>query len=713
MHVQKNGMRLKETVMASSIERDSVYADTFTDGMFIYTVRVERDPDAERAQMRVESHEPAAWFGDASDARNRTGLSGLTGLTGLTVTFALRTDARRAEFSGASDKKRPSMLLAGMLDGQLFLACRASRYHLERASRADSTRSGAWVCRFDQMREGAVKSALAARTRGARLEFAEGARRVRSRIHQRDLVRARDDARVVAFPTGSRVEREELFAHFEGILEHQPQGARRSSERSEDAEICCERHAPLGNELSVGLDSDQGAMGGTVALDTSTGITIGGSLFSHSYMSARGAGVECMNLRQKIESVIGVQGPTGLDLSAARGWFCAIASAMERVDGLRVAAPKLDAIFTYRLEPANVSTRVGMDVLEHARRRGVASLAVVDCHLSTGTYMFGVTGQYQYAPYCALMTLLWQCTGQNAWRLRGSIAVDATHALSISKLNGTSVIPLVTGIERHAVCLVVRVTRDAFGNATKVHLVGRNSYVDAELHSSSRAVAHFSDVEKSLHESPLAKGAQITARWHDAQGAKGRANGAPVSAAAWETQNAEGSCAVHALMLALRIAQDQVSDAPAFFEARLNERCPIEFAAVCAAAMRLTRMGTHAASRDAASRLQYVVDVDVPTLRIGIFGSVRCDGSVLCGIKSLSTRARDGSAGDMASAMSIVEAELQRAAEHARGAVHASFLRMSCGRHWDEIAGAAKSAGYACTRASAHKTYTPEGPGVG
>jgi hypothetical protein len=535
-----------------------------------------------------------------------------------------------------------------------------------------------------------VKRELVAKPGHGPFGFLEGARRVRSRRSQHDLARARRDARVVVFPRRSPVERDMLFAHFEGILLQRPS-------ESLDHASCCERHAPLGNALSVEL---RPGMRGTVTLDTSTAkLALSGSLFSHSYMSARGAGVECMNLRQRIKNAM--RAATGVGFPASR-WFCVIASAMQRVDGLGVAAPKLDAIFTYRLDEANVGTLVGRDVLEHARRHGLESLAVVDCHLSTGTYMFGVTGHYLHAPYCALMTLLAQCPGQNAWRLRGSIAIDATHALSISRLNGTSTLPLVAGIGTHAVCLVVRVTRDAFGNATRIHLVGRNSYADTELRRSSDSIAHFNAVTTSLRASPLARGAEITAKWHDDR--------APAGAAPWETQNAEGSCALHALMLALRIAQDQASDGPKFLEARLNERCPIEFAAVCAAAMRRSaRTGPDGASREAAIGLQCVLDVDVPTLGFGIFCSVRCDGSVLCGIKSLSADG-SGSAADADAAMRLVELELQRAAEHARMPIHASFLAMSCGRHWERIAGLAKSAGYTRTRASAHKTYTPVEP---
>ena len=523
-----------------------------------------------------------------------------------------------------------------------------------------------WVCRFDSMREGRVKGALEGR--GVVFPFDESSLRIHSTVHRRHLVDEASRARVSAL-RGQTFERDVLFAHVEGLLEAPGDESDESGCASESAVT-----------VVVGL-ADGGTMRGVVERDPTTSqITLRGPLFSYSYMSAHGTGVVCMNLLERVEGPL--ESPRSLD-------FCSIAAAMQSVDGLSVASPKLDAIFPFQLDASNVRTAAGLDALAFARSRR-ERVPVVDCHLSAGSYMFGSTAQYLHTPYCALMSMLRSLTGENAWRLRGSVAIDAAHALTISRLSGKSIIPLVTGIGTHAVCLVVRVRRDAHGNATKIHLIGRNSYADSNLRRSRDAKDHFRQVAQSLRDVPLARNARVRATWHE-----------PETSSKWETQSAEGSCAVHSLMMALRIAQDEVSGNVKFLSARIGARCPVEFAAVCAVAMRAY---PHE-SPDEAGALKFVFEIYVHELDVAIFGAIRCDGSVVCGVKSRDPDSETGHVWDVGSALRAVEPELHSAARHAQLPIHASFAKQSCGIFWEDIADAAERAGYRRTRSAAYKTY--------
>jgi hypothetical protein len=485
--------------------------------------------------------------------------------------------------------------------------------------------------------------------------------RVHSVVHTRHLRSARYEAPNVR----GVLERDLMFAHIEGLLEAPRERARCASPVSVSVH-------QAGGEL----------LRGTVERDPTNRIVMSGPLFTYSYMSADGV---CMNLLQRIE------GP----LESARSLdFCTIAAAIRSVDGASFACPKLDAIFRFQLDASNVRTAAGHDAIAFATSRG-ERVPIVDCHLSTGAYMFGATAQYLHTPYCALMSMLRTLKGENAWRLRGSVAIDAAHALTISRLNGASVVPLVTSIGAHAVCLVVRVRRDARGNATKIHLIGRNSYADSNIYRSRDAKAHFSQVAKSLRDTPLARAAQVEATWHEPEGTS-----------RWETQSAEESCAVHALMMALRIAQDEVSGNVKFLPARLATRCPVEFASVCATAMRAYEPPeSDDAALGAANELTFIFQIAVQALDVAIFGCIRCDGSVVCGTKSRDARAATEHVDDVRSALLAVERELRSAAQHAQTPIHASFLKQSCGIRWRPIADAAQQAGYRRTRSAAYKTY--------
>jgi hypothetical protein len=80
------------------------------------------------------------------------------------------------------------------------------------------------------------------------------------------------------------------------------------------------------------------------------------------------------------------------------------------------------------------------------------------------------------------------------------------------------------------------------------------------------------------------------------------------------------------------------------------------------------------------------------------YGVVRCDGSVAC--RCLVVADSEGRAGAHAR-------DAVRAAEHKRGALHASFRAEDCGAQWREVSDAARRAGYTVTRRAASKVYRP------
>jgi hypothetical protein len=320
--------------------------------------------------------------------------------------------------------------------------------------------------------------------------------------------------------------------------------------------------------------------------------------------------------------------------------------------------------------------------------------AHVDCHLASHTYVFGIEGYPPLTPYYALMSMLRQCPGENAWRLRGSIATDAYAAIQVSRPVGASTIPFLAGFGgAHAVCFVMRLSRDKDGHVTEVHLVGRNSYG----HSSEDAALHaaltrelFDETEAMVREHPHVRGStRVTSRWHEAGD--------------WQTQAGDGSCTAQALMVALRIAQDEVAGGTSFFDRRLGELCPVEYAVVCAEALRIsprpeeTNLAFRVPERESESQRGHVT-----------YGVVRCDGSVLCCCVLADSATGAESQAHVREAVRAAELALQRSAEQKRGALQASFRAEDWGGLWPVISAAARGAGYTLTRRAASKVYRPE-----
>jgi hypothetical protein len=197
------------------------------------------------------------------------------------------------------------------------------------------------------------------------------------------------------------------------------------------------------------------------------------------------------------------------------------------------------------------------------------------------------------------------------------------------------------------------------------------------------------------------RGTRVTSRWH--------------TAGDWRTQAADGSCTVQALMVALRIAHDEVTGDGAFFERRLGERCPIEYGVVCAEALRLF---PRPENRNVVFRVPETATEAATEAAHIAYGVVRCDGSVACRCLVVAGSAAGSVAGSVAGsegragahardAVRAAELALQRAAEHKRGALHASFRAEDCGALWREVSAAARRAGYTVTRRAASKVYRP------
>ena len=698
------------------VARVGTYGDVCTDGQFCYRFRVSRVTRGS-ARLRVDAHELHSLFKTPAPVL-------------LSVSLLLTThDGLHAHVEDAP--RAPSS------ERLVFLAHRAAQAHLHAAD-------SAWNVHFDALEGGLVRSSLALLSRRDAESAAELAAQQTPRArfcvsattttegHERRAARESRSTLVALRATRSGagvLSRDEFFAYFEGLMftqdEHeQRQEAHEARQRAQHAsalasledsesdgeqphtderEVCCEAHSALRNvvDIDVALYGGIARMRGTLRRDASRRqLAFGGDLFTRAYMSVERTGVQCTVMLQKLEGLCEMQATSyvadeHLSLYAFRGeessasLFCRVATAMRRLrySPVVVAYPLLDPIASFQLTKRSAETLLGRELLVHLGRVD----ARVECHVSSHTYVFGVQGRRHLIPYYALMSMLRQLPGEIAWRLRGSIATSAYDAISMSRPVGTSTIPVLASFGQHAVLFVMRLSRDRHGNVTDAHLLGRDSQLYADdvgaLHAAMTR-AFFDEAEASIREHPHARATtRVTSAWH----------------AAGRTQAADGSCTLQALMVALRIAHDEVAGCTTLLERRLGEICPIEYAAVCAEALRIsprpdeTNIVFRVPERDANRTGQFPALVT--------YGIVRCDGSVLC--LCMIADAEGVSAGQVLESIRVAERELPRAAQNRRGALRASFRADDWASLWPAVSAAARDAGYTVTRRDASKVYFP------
>lgn len=720
--------------------RVGTYGDVCTDGQFCYRFRVAVVHGASR--LIVNTYDLHNLFKTPAPVL-------------LSVSLLLTThDGLHAHIEASEPRDELVDLVDYAAEKLLFLTCRAATEHL---LAADS----AWHVHHDGARGELVRSSLALLAlndaeSAAELEAQQTPRArfcvsatTTTEDHERRAVRE-SHSTLLAFRTRRNVSgtlsRDEFFAYFEGLMftqdEHEHlqnalasrQRARRARAlealeahewesdsdtehwRIDERKFCCEAHSSLGNVVGIEVPlygTGRSRMRGTLRRDAlRRQLAFEGDLFTRAYMSVERAGLHCTIMLQKLERLCEMRGITtdeqrtmyefhGDESSASL--FCRVATAMQRLRDRRilVAYPLLDPIASFRLTQRSAETMIGRALLSHLKHSEgkEATDARVECHLPSHTYIFGVQGHEHLFPYYALMSMLGQIPGETAWRLRGSIATSTYDAISISRAVGTSTIPVLASFGQHAVLLVMRISRDRHGSVTDTHLLGRDSqpYTDdmAALHAAMTR-EFFDEAESGIREHPRARATtRITSKWHDA-GDDG-----------WLTQAGDGSCTLQALMVALRIAHDEMAGRTTFVDRRLGELCPIEYAAVCAEALRVS-------PRPAETNLVFRVPKrgdetqhdDAPALVT--YGIVRCDGSVLCLCIMRHTGAESRESEHILESIRVAEHELGRAARHKRGALRATFRAEDWARMWPAVSAAARDAGYTVTRRDASKVYFPQ-----
>jgi hypothetical protein len=251
----------------------------------------------------------------------------------------------------------------------------------------------------------------------------------------------------------------------------------------------------------------------------------------------------------------------------ARRLFEAARAAMDTcgrlVGGNPIVYPRVDPIVTYALQPEDDRWSLVRCVRIHAG----AAVPSIECTLD-GIYVFGSGGVYASEMIRGLSRVLEESEGEAAWRARGLIAATLEDAVECSTgVVGDSIAFFVHVYDvddedgsTHSVCAALRATRDATGRLVRANILLRGSYDDRpDMHA--------------LLSAPELRGAHRTVRWVVPLENNERA------AWRWQTQREEGSCTVHAAMLAVKLAQ-RVIDGDLDVERAMRERCHVAFGAV-------------------------------------------------------------------------------------------------------------------------------------
>jgi hypothetical protein len=283
---------------------------------------------------------------------------------------------------------------------------------------------------------------------------------------------------------------------------------------------------------------------------------------------------------------------------AAR-FFAAARAAMKMCNrlaggsGMSIAYPRIDPIVTYSIQPDDAR----WSLVECARKHALPVVPSIECTLD-GTYVFGRTAVGVADMMSALSRVLEASAGDAAWRARGLLAPNLKAAAKRSVgIVGESVATCVhvyelPGGAKHTVCAALRVVRDASDRVVRADILLRGSYDEQP------------DMQ-GLLLAPELQGAPGTVRW------VARYADRESLLWKWETQRSEGSCTVHAAMLALKIAQRLV-DGHDDVESAMEERCHVAFAAVCKYAL-----STRAEPQPRASRISPRVQVDGSLMLVG------------------------------------------------------------------------------------------------
>jgi hypothetical protein len=318
---------------------------------------------------------------------------------------------------------------------------------------------------------------------------------------------------------------------------------------------CCEHHA-------YGAEADEarcavGALAGTLRRRGAR-LVSGGGLFVEPFLLPWRGGEAATTLASELDAYCRVEGIDAWSVLEAKRRFCAVATAMRLCAMLPpMAYPALDRLASVVVVPTD-------EVLRAMVPRGQR----VHGEPGAGTYVFGRGGSQMQVFVCALRRMLGECGGEAAWRTAGRLALDVDGALEqTAGVVGRSAVAFVgatAGDDAHAVCGVLLLTRNERMDVTDVRVLLRNSW-DGEL-DVEEAVLH-----RVYSHAQLRREARVALRWASAQHG---------------TQDAEGSCVMHAAMLALKMARELgPGQPPADLPRRLREPCEPQYAAACAAAV--------------------------------------------------------------------------------------------------------------------------------
>jgi hypothetical protein len=433
-------------------------------------------------------------------------------------------------------------------------------------------------------------------------------------------------------------------------------------------------------------------------------VHVTGSLFACSYVALRRRSFACSNVH---------------DFIRKRGWradadklYSAIATAMDACSGFVLVYPRLDAIAPCTFDGSEAP--VAADCVR------VARTLRLDVHLPSGAYMFGYNSLSSRKVMLGLGLTLGSCSGENAWRVRGLLAINVVEALRLSAWRiGKSAVAFTETTRRgtdegqaHAVCGVLVAKRDAHRRVISARVMLRNSF-----NSDRFAMGHVLDALRA----EVVPGAKLTLEWvalgqrdpdktpnarKDRAARWQRRADAPL----WQTQRGEGSCMMHALMCALWFAQqlrlEPLTDAARIREA-MKPRCPPVYGAIVARAFAdlLARSGDvdHrnlgyswevSALEDTFASAMALFVVGDRDARLVLHAIVTCDGDVTLRFSSIHGRAR-GSRAAIERILERADAGLRHAAAMRRAPVVARVYNANVEPPvWDEIDGALRARGF-------------------
>ena len=392
-------------------------------------------------------------------------------------------------------------------------------------------------------------------------EMPQHAARILDRqIYTAEDVRATRDARaderalerlVAAYEdTRASCQRDMMYAVFEASFAHEYRG-----EGDDDDELEIEIRAPkvlLGTIVKYGRN-----------------VKVDGTFFTTAYVTSSGS---CRTALSFMNTFIGPQNmlllghfwpqQTRQDARRTVGAACmAMDTCVRLTGGNPIVYPRVDPIVTYTLRPDDDRWSLVQCARVHAGR----TVPSIECTLD-GTYIFGHTDVLETDMIRHLCCVFEQSEGDAAWRARGLIAANLTAAAERSSgVVGDSIVFFIARYDvdahsAHAVCAALMSTRDASGRVVRADILLRGSY------------DHRPDMLHML-EDPALRGAQGSVRWVVPLEDNERA------AWKWQTQRSEGSCTVHAAMVAVKLAQ-RLIDGDRDVAGAMRERCHVAFAAV-------------------------------------------------------------------------------------------------------------------------------------